>query len=669
MANALTLRFGSEVDSAKAGVVSLATSIASNMATVGGAALTAGRGVTSFAQGTISTFQNINNAMGLIRPTLGAVALGTVTVIAAFKAMNAITELAKERLEEYTKIGDQAAKGGVTPEFFQRNAKAADAFKVSVDDVAASLAKLRTDTADKLGGSDFSQRLDKLREAGNFASNTGVGQFESANSDEERYRAIVSLITQAADQGERLAALDLASRFLPPSLMEQLRANSGYLKDMLDSADKLSATQIISNEDIARAIDLKARLEEAQKILGERFKPIQNDLVQLGMNYHENWVQIVEQLAAAVKWATSLYDQLKQIPSVFAEWGSSPVWDKITAATGALGLNSRPEGLVFRGEPGFDSDTDAASPAGRALAAGLRNPASVRQAMQQTTEVAYGARKDESVNPATVAAPTKEDLDAIERFINQMQRANDVLQVELDTAGKSNLEREKGVALAKAQAAARLEGRDLTDDERNKVLELASAHATLASRLKDVQQAQREAAESARYFGNLTSSALGDILVDGKNANDVIDSLTKTLLKAAIQAAITGQGPLASILGLAAPASAGPNAVGGLFGAFAGLFRAGGGDVKAGQAVTVGELGREVFIPDQDGKVYPIGRNSGAQGIVVDARSYPIFQAGMTPTDMAQIQTMLAINSEQTKNMTISAIRSGVSSDSRFIGG
>lgn len=622
MANApLTLRFGSDtsgLEGAKKGVASLATSIATNMASVAGSALAGGRAVTSTSLTIINSFQAMNRASSLLVPTLGAVTLGLGVTYAAFAASAAIVNLAKERLEEYVEISENAAKGGVSAEFFQRQAKAAEADKLAIEDVTKSLERFRGVTQGKLGGSDFDQRLTKLQEAGNFKGNSGVAAFRGASTDEERYRAVVTLITQAAEQGERLAALDLAAKFLPPAMLDRLRASSSYLADLQRSADTLSATKIVSDEDVARAVSLTARLDEAQKTLAQKFKPIQDDLVSLGLNYHENWVSIVETMASAVDKAGALYGVLKQIPDVLADAGRSPVWDKITKATTTAESRRAAEeryGITPIGDTSVvaSQDSPEMTAARNRLRNGLSDPRAVRQAGEQATNVAYGAVRDTSKNPVDVAP--KEKLDQIEAFINLMTRANDVLQVELSTEGKSNVEKEKGIALARAAAAARAAGRDLTDEERSKVLQLAEAHSKLADKLKDVQQAQRNAAETARYFGGAAADALADVSIDGQKAEDVVKSLTRSLARAALQAAFTGQGPLASFLGLAPAASAGGNAVGGLIGGLGKLFgfRAGGGDVSAGRAYKVGEVGEEVFVPGQDGRVYPIGK-SGSGG-------------------------------------------------------
>ena len=83
----------------------------------------------------------------------------------------------------------------------------------------------------------------------------------------------------------------------------------------------------------------------------------------------------------------------------------------------------------------------------------------------------------------------------------------------------------------------------------------------------------------------------------------------------------------------------------------------------------VGENGPEIVNLPRGSQVVPNDVAMKATGgISVDARSYPTFQAGMTPTDMAQIQAMLRTNSQQTQANTISAIRSGTARDSRYLG-
>lgn len=665
MANALTLRFGSDVEAAKSGITSLAASIASNMATVSGAALTTGKSVQSTLNGTITAFQNTRTAISLVPPVI----LGLVTAFATLKLAESAIAAVKEQMAKLLEIADKARDRGVSAEFFQAFTAGAKGAEDRVKALEEALKTAFQATKDVINPnwSVWDQGLTKVTAIEETLRNmrelfttdqtfTGLDLFRGAENQDQKIQAVLTAMKELNTIGQRTAALDIGEKMFGAEFADKIRRGEESVDRLLDTiTNKLASPDILSSETVNRAKELDDRLNDAWKTISDKMKPDWDDLGNIALRIKGVWTSIIEAVANY----------------------------KVAAAT------ARP----FQGVNAV-SDADARNDPDPNEAA-FANPRLLNQGRRrrgQGADIVAGSSGDESAGlnmerwqpaPATPeaiplpqrrpfeapkpAAPTREELDAIERFISQMERASDVVKVELDTVGKSNVEREKGIALAKAEAAARIAGRDLSDEEKSKILELASAHATLANRLKDVQQAQRDAAETARFFGNTASSALADIIVDGKNANEVLDGLVKMLARAALQAAFTGQGPLASLLGFAPAASAGPNAVGGLAGMLTGLFRAGGGDVQAGRAVTVGELGTEIFVPDQDGKIYPIGKR-GSGSLEINVYNSPVFQAGMTPTDMAQIRSMMAVNGEQTKQATIQAVRQGMEADSRFLG-
>jgi hypothetical protein len=257
-------------------------------------------------------------AFGRVLGVLGPIALGVTAVTDAFKLMGYAVDLAKKQIADFNDIADKANASGFSTEFFQRITKSGGEARDKINELSAALVHFNEASAPKLGGSDLQQRLDALSKAGNLSGNTGLAAFGSANDAEARLRAIISLINQAMQSGERLAALDLAQRAFGPQITAALRADSGYLNDMLARADALSKTKIVSEEDLGRAVELKERMEAAQKVLSEKWKPVQDDLARLGVNYHESWVSITEDLAAAVGYATDLYQALKQVPDWFA---------------------------------------------------------------------------------------------------------------------------------------------------------------------------------------------------------------------------------------------------------------------------------------------------------------------------------------------------------------
>ncbi|MBN8977210.1 MAG: hypothetical protein J0I08_12085 [Rhizobiales bacterium] len=389
-------------------------------------------------------------AFGRLLGAVTPVFLAVTVVRDAFKLMAYSTELAKAKIEEFHKVTEEANASGFSTEFFQRITKSGGQARDKVDDLTESLKKFNAESTPKLGGSGLQNRLDELTKAGNFRGNSGIGALAGANDSEGRLRAVVALIDQAMQKGERLAAIDLADRAFGPKVAAALRADSGYLDDMLKRADAIKKTELISQEDLGRAEELRRRMDDAQKVLADKWKPVQDDLAKLGMNYHESWVNITEDLAAAVGYATSLYQALKQVPDWFANRvGNASVWKSLTDATGAAGLNSRPADLVMKDEPGFGQ-----TEANKKLAAALQNYQNVTRAMREATDVSSAVRKDTSKAPGQdqVAEANAFDraTDAIGKHIGRLQA--DTNAVGLGTAAQVQLRAEAMLTTAAMQA-------------------------------------------------------------------------------------------------------------------------------------------------------------------------------------------------------------------------
>ncbi|WP_456705857.1 hypothetical protein [Bradyrhizobium sp. USDA 4452] len=602
-----------------------------------------------------------------VQRALLPIAAGVLVVVEAFKLMGYMTDLAKERIEEFNAIAEKAGKTGLSTDAFQRLTKSGEQLKLTVEQVNDLLDRFADKSKDKLGGSDLQKRIDDLVGYGNFGGNAGVAGVANAIGTNDKLRATVDLITQALDQGERLAALDLADKVFGRDVADKLRANSGFLREMLDSADKMSAQKIISEEDVSRALDLKNRMDEVQKILAERWKPIQDDLAKLGMNYHESWVDIVQDLAQAVNYANQFYQALKQVPDWFANRiGNASIWKSLTDASGALGLNSTPDGLVLKGQPGFDG-TEAGSPAGRTLAAGLRNRAAVERSMQDAIDVQTRVRGDRSKAPPQKEAEDN-SRDQFETTVDQLTKRIALLNADTMAVGQNvgvraqlraefellnSIMRDGGEvtqdqinkyetlrATMSAQNALTAAGIQLTGEHAQKFLQVSSAVGTMTTALQQAKDKFEGLDESLRFGGNELVNVLDQATQKGFKFSDAMAQIMRNVTKQILQAAITGEGAFAKLLGL----SSGNGGVGGLFGLLSGNFGssnltagaswssglgagtgglsfpmfAGGTDFAPGGPAIVGERGPEIVNLPRGSQVIPneIARGIGGGGNV-----------------------------------------------------
>lgn len=245
----------------------------------------------------------------------------------------------------------------------------------------------------------------------------------------------------------------------------------------------------------------------------------------------------------------------------------------------------------------------------------------------------------ELLNAANAALSAAEALEMAEAGLAALQGTATQSQLALlglgETAKKSASERVP--AHERVIAALELERDNLsrTAVEQRVYNELARAgveiNGAAGQAIRDLVvdiEAQRSALERAReqaqYFGDSILSSLDTLISRSGKAIDVVRNLALQLGRAALQAALLGQGPLAGFLGLA---PTGGSAFGGVFGAlfgggdpWAGIVpgRQQGGAVAAGQLFETHGLGRrEFFIPSRDGEIVPETQMGTTRGKVI----------------------------------------------------
>lgn len=211
----------------------------------------------------------------------------------------------------------------------------------------------------------------------------------------------------------------------------------------------------------------------------------------------------------------------------------------------------------------------------------------------------------------------KEKLNEYEREVAAIEKRTRAFDNERASLGKSATEVAKAEASFRLMEAAKKANVPVTDELRAKVETLATAYAKAKVQLDEAEEAQRRAAEAQRYFGSAMTDALSDLAIEGRSVTEVFENLTKSITKAALQAALMGTGPLAGLFG--SPANANGSGGGILGSLLSGLTqnptgRADGGSVYPGRAYTVGESGRETFVPTTPGRIVP-SRKSAAPAI------------------------------------------------------
>jgi hypothetical protein len=193
------------------------------------------------------------------------------------------------------------------------------------------------------------------------------------------------------------------------------------------------------------------------------------------------------------------------------------------------------------------------------------------QAEAAATKAANAAESERNRIAREAAQVAKEKAKAIQDVISQ-------LKFETEQIGKSDLQQQINNELRNAGVtAASKQGKEIAALVA-KQYELAAAqeYTTKAAEFSQKQmdylrQANEELLSSQMELAGMAVDALSQIATGGAKAGDVIKNLANQLLQAATQAALLGQGPLASIFGT--------SGTGGFFGS---LFKGGFGSATAG---------------------------------------------------------------------------------------
>ncbi|MFH6780793.1 MULTISPECIES: hypothetical protein [Methylobacterium] len=233
--------------------------------------------------------------------------------------------------------------------------------------------------------------------------------------------------------------------------------------------------------------------------------------------------------------------------------------------------------------------------------------AAPRGSLAPTAPAAEPARPRARVAAASSRAAEPED-DAFRDEVARLARRTGLLTIEADAVG-----RDEGAA-AKAEAAfclleaAKKADLAVTPALREEVDRVAEAYGAATAQVERAEAAQRAAQSASRELGAALADSFKGAILHGERLTTVVARLATTLASRGLDRAFDG------LFGRGSPGS---DLIGDALGSL-GLSqnptgRAAGGPVTPGVAYTVGESGRETFVPLQPGRILPAAHGVAPQ--------------------------------------------------------
>lgn len=240
---------------------------------------------------------------------------------------------------------------------------------------------------------------------------------------------------------------------------------------------------------------------------------------------------------------------------------------------------------------------DAAKARAAQMAADEKTAADLRKAASDKAKSAGGDKGGGGKGGA-------DKVDDYEREIAAIEKRTRAFASEQEALSKSAFEVAKAEASFRLLEAAKKANVPITDELTAKVGLLSTAYANAKVSLDKAKETQQRFESESRQLGSTLSDGFKDAVLNGEKLVNVLDKLLKSLASRGIDSIFD------SFFG---KDGAGTNLLKGAGGGLGGLIsgitgRAGGGPVKPGTAYTVGESGRETFVPTQPGRIIPAGR-------------------------------------------------------------
>ncbi len=492
-------------------------------------------------------------------------------------------------LENFHRIAERARGSNVGTTYFQAFTVAARALRMEVKDLQEDMAGVARASRDAFDGDRANLRSNRAREllqerflgTNDFGQSTAPARFDAANTMEGRIRAVLTALRDMEAAGQQLAAIDLAERLGMRKLAEHVQTGRASFAGFLAEVQRLEATGIrdgslISPELIRQGEGLRDRFAAAGNELSNNLRPILDECARLALLIGSGAAWSAEQFAALIGVVGRVVQTLRDATvQANALQGAAARAARIQVTTVAAPDDAAAQAQAAREVAGrrfqrgttgqadrlqADMDNEAAREAARARGLG-NQPGQVAGAYFSAPVPdarPVGAPPPVAPSAGSSAKATDDWADAYRKLIETMERANATSRAELATVGATTAERERALAIVKAEAEAKKNGKTLTDEQRAAVGALAAEHGRLKDQITAAQNAQKGFSDALQWTGD----QLVDMVGNARSLSDI----SRALQTQAFRAVVTGQGPFAPLLGMAPAAGAPQGSIGGLLG-------------------------------------------------------------------------------------------------------
>ncbi|KQS75464.1 hypothetical protein ASG32_27255 [Methylobacterium sp. Leaf361] len=539
-ASASTAAFAEGASAMGPTVVAAATIAARGLGLASTAATAAAGGLGVYAE----KVAGITTATGLMSRLLGGLpgAIGpAVVAFLAFETARAAISSAGADLERLISLGEKARSLDLAAPFVKSFEALGPKIQATTDQMDRALQTASNFVKDRYGQANGAlSAVSSLYTSGAFGAEkpAAMSALETATTTQERIRATLDLVKELYDRGQEVAGLDLAEKLMGPDVAERLRNGSTNISQMVADFNSLQDKEILKQDQVDRALELNKNIADTKQAISDAVA-VTFDFSGAALAANEAWLKVLQTVLLVIQ----KVNEANQASSDFVGTATTTMIDGLKSAGAAAVDLAAKYGLVAKAQKEAEVQGPPEVQGPEFKITGRSFPYNFGPTLADLPKATSGAKQ---AKQAAQEAASSYDL-----LIKRTEDRIDELNLEAESVGKTTDAVIKLKLAHDLERAAQKEGTEVTAQMREEWDRLGDRLAASTSRLADNKRAFELLKEGQRELADGFTSFVDDIVLGGQKMEQAFASLSKSLGSSTLKALISGEGPLAGILGTA----------------------------------------------------------------------------------------------------------------------
>lgn len=540
-ASASTAAFAEGASAMGPMVVAAATIAARGLGLASTAATAAAGGLGAYAE----KVAGITTATGLMSRVLGGLpgAVGpAVVAFLAFETARAAIRSAGEDLERLITLGEKARSLDLAAPFVKSFEALGPKIQATTDQMDRALQTASSFVKERYGQANGAlSAVSSLYTSGAFGAEkpAAMSALETATTTQEKVRATLDAIKELQERGQEFAALDLTEKLFGPDVAERLRTGQATINQIANDLNSLQDKEVLKQEQVDRALELNKNIADTKQAISDAVA-VTFDFSGAAMAANEAWLKVLQTVLLVIQ----KVNEANQASSDFVGTATTTMIDGLKSAGAAAVDLAAKYGLVAKAKKDAEVQGPPEVQGPEFKITGRSFPYNFGPEPENIPKP--DPRPARQAKQAAQEAASSYDL-----LIKRTEDRIDELNLEAESVGKTTDAVIKLKLAHDLERAAQKDGTEVTAQMREEWDRLGDRLAASTSRLADNKRAFELLKEGQRELAEGFTGFVDDIVLGGQKMEQAFASLSKSLSSSVLKGLISGEGPLAGILGTA----------------------------------------------------------------------------------------------------------------------